>query len=38
MTDAWQAAPLHWGQGPNSLEIFIEPTCPFSVIAQGKLF
>lgn len=37
MTQAWQAAPLHWGQGATSFEIFIEPTCPFSVNAQGKL-
>lgn len=37
MTDTWQAAPLHWGRGANSFEVFIEPTCPFSVTAQGKL-
>jgi hypothetical protein len=33
----WQAAPLVWGHGPRVLEIFLEPTCPFSVRAFGKL-
>jgi len=33
----WHAAPLHWGSGANIFEIFIEPTCPFSSKALGKL-
>jgi hypothetical protein len=33
----WQAAPLSWGHGPRLLEIFLEPTCPFSVRAFGKI-
>lgn len=33
----WQADPLHWGSGPNSFEVFVEPTCPFSVKALAKL-
>jgi hypothetical protein len=33
----WQAAPLSWGHGPRVLEMFLEPTCPFSVRAFGKL-
>ncbi len=33
----WQADPLVWGDGPRVLEIFLEPTCPFSVKAFGKL-
>lgn len=36
-TTDWQAAPLHWGHGPSIFEMFIEPTCPFSVKALGKL-
>lgn len=36
-TSDWRAAPLHWGDGPNVFEPFIEPTCPFSVKALGKL-
>lgn len=31
------AAPLSWGHGPRTFEIFIEPTCPFSVRAFNKL-
>ncbi|MFC3167342.1 DsbA family protein [Paracoccus fontiphilus] len=31
------ADPLEWGQGPSSFEIFLEPTCPFSVKAFRKL-
>ena len=31
------ADPLEWGQGPNAFEIFLEPTCPFSVKAFRKL-
>ncbi|WP_028536585.1 DsbA family protein [Paludibacterium yongneupense] len=38
MTDArWRAAPLSWGRGPRVLDVFLEPTCPFSVRAFGKL-
>lgn len=33
----WQAAPLVWGHGPRIFEVFLEPTCPFSVRALGKL-
>lgn len=31
------ADPLTWGHGPRVLEVFLEPTCPFSVRAFGKL-
>jgi hypothetical protein len=31
------ADPLVWGHGPKTLEIFLEPTCPFSARAFGKL-
>ncbi|AGN85749.1 MULTISPECIES: thioredoxin domain-containing protein [Enterobacteriaceae] len=31
------AAPLSWGHGPRTFEVFIEPTCPFSVRAFNKL-
>lgn len=34
---ALHAAPLSWGHGPRTFEIFIEPTCPFSVRAFNKL-
>src|SRR5581483_7890186 len=37
MTQAWRADPLVWGRGPRVLEVFLEPTCPFSVKAFGKL-
>lgn len=33
----WRADPLVWGHGPRVLEVFLEPTCPFSVRAFGKL-
>ena len=33
----WRADPLVWGQGPRVFEVFLEPTCPFSVRAFGKL-
>jgi hypothetical protein len=33
----WRADPLVWGHGPCELEVFLEPTCPFSVKAFGKL-
>lgn len=32
-----RADPLSWGHGPRSFEVFLEPTCPFSVRALGKL-
>lgn len=31
------AEPLVWGQGPCVLEVFLEPTCPFSAKAFAKL-
>jgi protein-disulfide isomerase len=31
------ADPLVWGHGPKTLEVFLEPTCPFSARAFGKL-
>lgn len=34
---SWHAAPLHWGHGPRIFEMFLEPTCPFSNRAFGKL-
>jgi hypothetical protein len=33
----WRANPLVWGHGPRVLEMFLEPTCPFSVKAFGKV-
>ena len=38
MTEARRRAdPLAWGHGPRLLDLFLEPTCPFSVRALGKL-
>ena len=37
MTTGWRADPLVWGRGPCAFEVFLEPTCPFSVKAFGKL-
>jgi hypothetical protein len=37
MTSNWRADPLVWGHGPTAFEVFLEPTCPFSVKAFGKL-
>ena len=34
---AWRADPLVWGHGPRMFEVFLEPTCPYSVRAFGKL-
>ena len=34
---AWRTDPLVWGHGPRVFEVFLEPTCPFSVRAFGKL-
>ncbi|MGY4495007.1 DsbA family protein [Pseudomonas sp. TE3610] len=36
-TTPWQADPLTWGHGPRVFEVFLEPTCPFSVRAFNKL-
>ncbi len=33
----WRADPLVWGHGATVFEAFLEPTCPFSVRAFGKL-
>jgi hypothetical protein len=35
--NTWRADPLVWGHGPRVFEVFLEPTCPFSVRAFGKL-
>jgi predicted DsbA family dithiol-disulfide isomerase len=37
MKTVWRADPLVWGHGPRIFEVFLEPTCPFSVKAFGKL-
>ncbi|EJB04989.1 hypothetical protein Rleg9DRAFT_3853 [Rhizobium leguminosarum bv. trifolii WSM597] len=34
---SWHADPLTWGNGPRIFEAFLEPTCPYSVRAFGKL-
>jgi hypothetical protein len=34
----WRADPLAWGAGPRRFEVFLEPTCPFSARAFGKLW
>lgn len=34
---AWHADPLVWGHGPHVFEVFLEPTCPYSVRAFNKL-
>ena len=31
------ADPLSWGHGPRVFEMFLEPTCPFSCRALGKI-
>src|ERR1700755_2488396 len=33
----WTADALSWGHGPRVFEMFLEPTCPFSVRAFGKI-
>ena len=33
----WRADPLYWGHGPRVFEMFLEPTCPFSARAYGKI-
>jgi hypothetical protein len=35
--NAWRADPLFWGHGPRVFQVFLEPTCPFSIRAFGKL-
>ena len=37
MSNSWRADPLVWGHGPKVFEVFLEPTCPYSVKAFGKL-
>jgi protein-disulfide isomerase len=37
MNKTWRAEPLTWGRGPRQLEIFLEPTCPYSAKAFAKL-
>ncbi len=37
MTTTWRADPLTWGHGPRVFEMFLEPTCPFSCRAFGKI-
>lgn len=32
-----RADPLHWGRGERVLEIFLEPTCPYSVRSFNKV-
>lgn len=32
-----KADPLFWGHGPRVFEMFLEPTCPYSVRAFGKI-
>jgi hypothetical protein len=34
--NAWRADPLVWGHGTRIFEVFLEPTCPFSVKTFGK--
>jgi predicted DsbA family dithiol-disulfide isomerase len=34
---AWVADPLVWGHGPRVFEVFLEPTCPYSVRTFNKL-
>jgi hypothetical protein len=36
-TASWKADPLIWGSGPRLFEMFLEPTCPYSVKAFGKI-
>jgi hypothetical protein len=33
----WRADPLTWGYGPRVFEMFLEPTCPYSCRAFGKI-
>jgi len=36
-TQTWRADPLTWGKGPRQFEMFLEPTCPYSARAFGKM-
>ena len=36
-TQTWRADPLAWGDGPRQFEMFLEPTCPYSARAFGKI-
>ncbi len=36
-TSHLNAQPLVWGHGPRTFEVFLEPTCPYSVRAFNKL-
>lgn len=36
-TEQWTAQPLVWGYGDMLFEVFLEPTCPFSVRMFSKL-
>ena len=33
----WRVDPLVWGHGPKVFEVFLEPTCPYSVKTFNKL-
>lgn len=37
MSQSYRADALSWGHGPAIFEVFLEPTCPFSVKAFNKL-
>ena len=37
MADAPRVDPLVWGKGPKVFEVFLEPTCPYSVKTFNKL-
>lgn len=37
MANEWHADPLVWGEGSRLFEVFLEPTCPFSVKTFNKL-
>jgi predicted DsbA family dithiol-disulfide isomerase len=34
---AWRVDPLVWGHGPKVFEVFLEPSCPYSVRTFNKL-
>lgn len=34
----WRADPLEWGHGATVFELFLEPTCPYSVKAFNKIW
>ncbi|MCP1118827.1 DsbA family protein [Robbsia andropogonis] len=37
-SSTWHADPLVWGNGPTVFELFLEPTCAFSVKAFNKIW